>query len=105
MEWRLRLGGSIPLTLDEDYLTEESQGFASLDMDMRISGLFSAYLTSTFAFTEAIASNDPMNGFHLIFETGLEIMFWGWTSLRLGFMFDINDYIPSFTIGILWIAR
>ena len=105
MEWRLRLGGSMPLTIDESLLAQESRGFVSLDMDMRITGLHFAYLTSTFALTEAIASNDPMEGFHPIIEMGYEIMFWGWTSLRIGFMFDINDYIPSLTIGILRIAR
>jgi len=105
IEWRARLGGSIPLTIDESALARESRGFVSLDMDMRITGLHFAYLTSTFAFTEAIASNDPMDGFHPIIEMGWEIMFWGWTSLRMGFMFDINDYVTSFTIGILRICR
>ncbi len=105
MEWRLRLGGSMPFTVDESVLARQSRGFVSLDMDMRITGLHFAYVTSTFAFTEAIASDEPMEGFHPIIEMGWEIMFWGWTSFRLGFMFDMNDYTTSFTTGLLWIAR
>ncbi len=104
-EWRLRLGGSIPLTLDGSALAGDSRGFVSLDMAMRISGLHFTYLTSTFALTEAVASNDPMEGFHPIIEAGYEVMFFGWTSVRLGFMFDMNDYIASFVVGILRIAR
>lgn len=105
IEWRARIGGSMPLTIDEDALAEMSRGFISLDMDARLAGLFYWYLTSTFAFTEAIASSDPMEGFHPIVEMGLEVMFFGWTSLRAGFMYDIQEYAASFVIGILRIAR
>jgi hypothetical protein len=105
IEWRLQLGASMPLTGDESRLASESMGFVSTDFDMRISGLNFAYLNFTAGFSKAIASGDPMEGFHPIFGAGYEVMFLGWLSLRLGFQFDINDYTPSFVIGLLRIWR
>jgi hypothetical protein len=105
IEWRMRLGATMPLEFDETVLSHESQGFASFDMAMRISGLNFWYLTATAGFSKAIASDEPMDGFHPIIEIGYEVMFLGWTSLRFGFMFDINDYVPSFVVGIMRIWR
>jgi len=105
LEWRCRLGTSMPLEFNKNVLASESMGYTSIDMAMRISGLNFWYLGAAFGLSGAILSDEPINGFHPIIEIGYEVMFLGWTSLRAGFMFDINDYTPFFIVGIMRMWR
>ena len=95
----------MPLSIDEQILALETQGLVSFDMAMRLSGLHFVYLTTNFGFSESLASDEPIKGFHPSIEMGYEIMALGWTSIRTGFRFDIIDYTTSWTLGLMTIWR
>lgn len=94
LELRLRAGGAMPLSSDEDTLYADSQLFSAFDFLFRLSGLHYAYLTTS-------AGVSAERKFRSTFGAGYEVFLLGKTSLQIGWQLDNIRQDSSANLGVL----